>query len=377
MQVKEHKVIKRNKSFFPEAIAAPDDFVVDQGRDVDFLQIWKNDFLFLSPYCIDSQQQEVVFVRVTPEIDLLKTSPFFYQAQRLHAVMIYRLGFEQLYDLAGSLPDHSNNTGFIFSTGRCGSTLFGRLMEASPDIQCISEPDIYTQAAINYDFPFDETLSLLRACTRILVHIHCQRNPDRPFVLIKLRSQCTYIADQFHQSMPCAKRIYLYRNGLDVFNSFYVLIPGLIRKVMKVIPVDRWLFSLKPIKRKIEKMCPVLQHPSFSGIHLSVFNALALMWLSNMVCAASLEHKTPGFFNNKLRYEDLINNPVKEISAILQSMELAKAKVEKLEQELINNSQQGSRLESRGVNCLTNSDIEKFNQLIAKHPTIKTSVYRL
>ncbi len=73
----------------------------------------------------------------------LSDVPFLYQHQRRHVQWLAELPFERLdawHDDAGLTPT------FVFSIGRCGSTLLSRLLAAAGE-PAISEPDVLTNVA--------------------------------------------------------------------------------------------------------------------------------------------------------------------------------------------------------------------------------------
>ncbi len=119
------------------AIAAPDDFVVcgrhriarEQAADVAPL-----------PYCLDIPRGRALYVGGV-DIHGAQTAPFYYLHLRRSARCVVSAPWEAL-PLNGA--DRSAPI-FLFSPGRCGSTLVSRLLSAA-GAPNVSEPDYYTQA---------------------------------------------------------------------------------------------------------------------------------------------------------------------------------------------------------------------------------------
>lgn len=371
----ERTVLRLRRGLWPETMAGLGNFALDEAISIDFREIWERHLTELSPFCIDLKNNQVVFVRVAGDVDLT-ASPFYYHAQRRLAIKIYSLGFEQFYELAEELNDDAENVGFLFSTGRCGSTLLLKLLQTSPQVIAISEPDIYTQVVVS-DIQEDAATKILRSTTRVLSTIHRRRSPRASFVFIKLRSQCVYRGEVFRRADHRYQNLFLYRNAIDVVNSFYALPPGWIRAVLRRVPIDRWILSSPRAQSAISRLCPLLSDERFNDLPGSYFNICVLMWLSAMESASRLQASHEPFFQTILRYEDLAAQRQDAVAPLFQQWRVERPNAEAIEDVFAKDSQRGSRIESRGLQVLNQKDEEKLRAILAMHPQIRTPEYSL
>lgn len=370
----ERKVFRLRRGLWPAAAASLGNFVLGNGVAVDFRVIWDRHRTELSPFCLDLKRNQVVFVRLASDIDLT-SFPFYYHAQRVHATKTYSLGLEQYYGLADELDDDAENVGFLFSTGRCGSTLLARLLAASPQVVAISEPDVYTQAALS-DYPQDETAKILSATTRLLWAAH-RSSAAASFLLVKLRSQCVYRGDIFRRADPRYRNLFLYRNAIDVVNSFYALLPSWGRAVLRYVPVDDWILSTTRAQPVVSRLCPLVSDARFSELPRSSLNILTLMWLSAMEIASRLQEGDDPFFQAILRFEDLVEQRLDAIAPLFEQWRVEQPSAASLEDVFETESQSGSGIASRGLWVLTQKDEDALRSIIALHPHIRTPQYRL
>ena len=56
---------------------------------------------------------------------------------------------------------------------------------------------------------------LMRACTMLLVHTQLLRSPEDSVVVIKTRSQATFVHWLLHAALPEMKAVFLYRNAVE------------------------------------------------------------------------------------------------------------------------------------------------------------------
>ena len=75
-----------------------------------------------SLYCLDHQNKRAIFVVTSPGVNLSE-APFYYQAQYQHAQSLIAVPYETLHELVDDVPVDPERMIFIYSVGRCGSTL--------------------------------------------------------------------------------------------------------------------------------------------------------------------------------------------------------------------------------------------------------------
>ena len=93
----------------------------------------------LLPYCMDLLRARSLYVGGVDPRDA-QAAPFYYLHLRRHARIVVSVPWEQgrLYEGDRRAPI------FLFSPGRCGSTLLSRILSAA-NAPNVSEPDFYTQ----------------------------------------------------------------------------------------------------------------------------------------------------------------------------------------------------------------------------------------
>ncbi len=205
-----HDIVARKKPA-QVAFAAASDFDLRPVRCIGSLSELDNALI----YCFDAVAERALFTLCDDLPGVLK-APFLYEAQFLQAKQMVSIPFEQL---DGLFDAPAANPSFVFSIGRCGSTLLSALLGAA-GVQSVSEPDILTQLA---ELPEAARACLSPGTTEVLVRTcvgslqaHCGND-----VVIKLRSQCSRISTDIVQVCPGAKIIFMLRGRHDWARSRY------------------------------------------------------------------------------------------------------------------------------------------------------------
>lgn len=170
-----------------------------------------------SPYCIDTDRREIVFAHVASPEALLE-APFYHVAQYHRADAVLAMSFEEALGLAAAMPDPQ--TILIFSMGRCGTTLISHALNGPPNVASISEAAIYQHRpwrALSSSDPAIVT-PLLRGLTRLLLAVH--KAPGVDTLALKFVSQALFIAEQFWNSFPAGRYVFMYRDAIGWGNSF-------------------------------------------------------------------------------------------------------------------------------------------------------------
>jgi hypothetical protein len=118
------------------AIASPSDFALADVVSVG-PEVFARDALL--PYCLDIARRRSLYVSGS-DAGAAQRAPFYYLHLRQTAQGVVSVPWG-----AGGLRSGAMRAPvFVFSPGRCGSTLLSRLLNAA-DIANVSEPDFYTQ----------------------------------------------------------------------------------------------------------------------------------------------------------------------------------------------------------------------------------------
>jgi len=339
--------------------ASTRDFATLRGREVSLARLLADAPDTLSPYALDVPARRVAFVQTSPGLDLAAAHPFVYEAQRRHARQLVVASEEEVVDAARvlRLPEHRPT--FLYSTGRCGSTLLGKMVARLDGVQSISEPDVYTQATFardRSDADLERRLqALLGAVTRLWASHLLAHHPDRPRLLIKHRGFTLFLADLLAAAAPGSRALFLYRDPEAVVRSYdgaffdskawsWVRARGLDHRLLRLVrrsgalPFERFLLPLDD---------PRCADPEAQGVE----GALALLWLSLVQEAARQETAHPGLYGAPLRYEDLLADPLVFARDLAMRLEVVRdadaldpATVAAMMETLATDSQEGSTL---------------------------------
>lgn len=201
-----HILARRKKRF---SLADGADFVLDDNHSWPCQDI---DFSRFTPYAFQYDADSFLFVDTPREV---LESPFFYLGQFKLARQAVSIERSQLTDrLGGTEAARAKRPTFLFSIGRCGSTLLSRIAGAAGMFQ-ISEPDIFTGIVNRGNDPrVGEVL-----CNALLaLERYAAAGDDR--VLIKLRSQSCRSARHFVSALPDARYLFLKRDLHEWATSF-------------------------------------------------------------------------------------------------------------------------------------------------------------
>ncbi|CAH1263375.1 Hypp2684 [Branchiostoma lanceolatum] len=332
-----------------------------------------------SVYSIDWEQEVVVLIRPVDGVDL-KAHPFFREAQRRKAAEVLCIPLERLQDVASAVADEVAHVQeiFIFMTGRCGSTLVTQFVEATSVAQAVSEPDVFSvismalyrfkrssqhgQTPSRHDCSTvlsneESTIALLRNVVTLMNYSLVTSDPrHRDVIFYKFRHDVILLVDLMARAFPSAKTVFMYRNGMEVSDSFkraffqqsyvlyraYRLAVSLGLGMLLSPPPDFRCFGDDP------KFCTVRAYGSGPFY-------LATCWIGVMQCAADLQKKQPGyFFHAVIYYSALVNDKEKTFRLLMKKLGLRwspedpEEDTDKIEKALVTDSQAGTIASLKG-----------------------------
>lgn len=209
------------------------------------------------PYCFDIPARQTIYLGgLRP--DAVRAAPFYY----LYARRTARTAFFQPWHNA---PSDAAPL-FLFSAGRCGSTLLCKMLNAA-GLAAVSEPDFYTQftASLLFDANPNGFYTAVGPTLRRMTAELCDGLTKGGKLVIKLRADVCMAARPLLQLFPDThKTLFLYRD-----------FPGWARSTLRSFPC-------KPTD-------------------------LIAQYLRGLHCLAVLQKHSDCHL---LRYEDLIANPV-------------------------------------------------------------------
>lgn len=167
-------------------------------------------------YCYDFSNQTALFLDREPDVDL-SAAPFVYDRQFRSARNALVVPFADLPALTEAAVKPAK-TLLIFSTGRCGSTLFSRVLQTIPGVWSLSEPDAFTNlAAQRHTLPKELTETLLHAA---LAFSYRPASPQSIFA-VKFRSEVSFHMQAHLETFPNAVACFLHRDLEGFANSSY------------------------------------------------------------------------------------------------------------------------------------------------------------
>jgi hypothetical protein len=253
----------------------------------------------LSVYCADPERRALLLVRTPPRVDLGQV-PFVYTAQYEHATEVVSVPYDTAFELAERAGFDASKLVLVYSVGRCGSTFVSAALRTVEGAVSFSEPDAYFGLE---RLKGDADLGrLVHACTVLL----CAPRPASLWAL-KLRSNGIELAPWFRAVLPEAKRVFLYRDGVDWARSaaraFRFFEPEIERN---------WT----PSDDAFPRTATLADRNGPEPFHRPV-DLLAWLWASPMLRA--LDPATGGF-DVVLRYEELRADPARALSTLLRTL---------------------------------------------------------
>lgn len=142
------------------------------------------------PYCVDMAGRKTLYV-VGLQPEAVRAAPFYYLHARRHASAV----LVRDWWLDSDALAHPTPPVFLFSTGRCGSTLVTRMLNAA-GTPAVSEPDFYTQFTAGLLFAEDRSrfMNDIAATLRRMTADLCRSLGGDAPLIIKLRSDVSAAA---------------------------------------------------------------------------------------------------------------------------------------------------------------------------------------
>ena len=344
-------------------LAGLDHFRLRRTEEISAETLLKNPQITL--YAFDDEGRNAVFVETPPGVDLT-AAPFYYLAQKEHAGRVYTLPYKTFNDLARTLPDPEHLI-LLYSVGRCGSTLLCKALDGLGGIVTLSEPDIYTHIA-GMRPPDGSRDAELTELTGGAARFSCRNTTtgQNPVHILKFRSQCTEMADLFHEACPNAYSLFLAREFTGWMRSM--------GRLSKIYDPDR-----EASYQRNKPNLTMFGYPR--DRYLSLLRAdpvppatrledLALHWTS--VIKRFLDLHERGTVPNSLTYDDLVANSDSALLAVAEACRLPVAQLERALETFKRDSQAGTHLSGRtlreqGLHELGDDDIRQAEALARRY----------
>jgi hypothetical protein len=314
-----------------------------------------------TPYCLDDENQRVLFVYTPARLDLSQAA-FVYSAQFEQAQRALVVPYTALNAVTATLKAPDTMI-FVYSIGRCGSTLMSRILNQINGMYSLSEPDIFT--GLSYLRKTDpsrdrELTQILHACSLLLSQ---RSNGIRPsMVALKFRSHGIGLADLLYKAFPNGHNIFMYRQAQSWAQSVFRFLQRL-NFANDLSPTEAVSLWHRLTGEEADYVEPYID---LQAETVSFSDLLAPAWTSYFDrYMLQVERGVPFY---PLRYEDLNDHRGSPLQAMFDYCDLPSAAVEQAMQGFETDSQAGTDI-ARDIRAdnLTPEQIERFLEVLSRH----------
>ena len=290
----------------------------------------------LEPYhvAIENQPDHTVLLRSEEDIYNVEKYPFFYNAiykESRQKIIVPTVPFVELIE---SQPWPDVHLIFLWSTGRCGSTLLANLFTSFDNFCTISEPDDIFNTFVNNRIPENSVMyekCLVNSLKYHLIQVK-KRYPKTKYVTIKPRSMCFwYISKTPHQIKDKVTHIFMYRDVTPTIKSFQKAFgnynPPMNSLVSRVFGIEEMVEQMiGPLEMALESI-PELKETVTEAktLRKTSVNLMVRMVFGGLPYLLLLYHRLieTGYYQDRLfavKYERLIADPVGQFEKIAKRM---------------------------------------------------------
>lgn len=342
----------------------PEHFVLDEGIAADPQMVVENRNWSL--FTFDQAKERALFVEL-PEGTDLSQAAFAYLDQRKLAQRVLSVPFSELDGLAAQIPEAKTNV-FVFSIGRCGSTLVGNILNQLDEVYCLSEPDAYSRlimesfdASIRVNYTPEQVINLIRVTTRLLF-----RPPaGATTYAVKFRSQNLFQADLFQAAFPDAKFIFLYRDAISWTNSVFQMTQKFGQSTVLTDDLRTQIWSILSAASDAAYLKPYVD---VTAENIPSEQTILPAWPFSMEeYSQQLARGIPYY---SLRYNELNSDRVASLSALLEHCGLPTAEVATALEAFERDSQEGTHIaKSIEVERLNEKQKSTLREILSRHPS--------
>jgi hypothetical protein len=336
----------------PFAIVSVEDFLVHAGQQLAPRIILEQPNISL--YCLDHAGQRAIFVETSPDVDLLR-APFYFIAQYEAARRLIAVPYDTLHALTRDVEIDPQRIVLLYSTGRCGSTLFSHVLNLNSALVSFSEPDVFSQLVMLRtagQSSAEEITSLL--CDSLMIMSASARQQGFQSYAFKFRSYVLSVSDLLYQAMPQAKMLFLYRNALTWARSFSGAFGSADNQLEEGL-----------VKHGFRYMIPSVNTFLQTHAHISWLEYLACMWVSTMQDSRWLQQQWAALAC--ARFEDLKATPRAVIESLLTHCGLPLPDPDQLAEVLAKDSQAGTigaEYREKPVRPLSDTELAELDHII-------------
>ncbi len=314
-------------------------------------------------YGLDFTNSRAVFVETSPDIDLSQ-APFYFVTQYEKAERVLTISFDTLLQLARLVTVDDSRLVFIYSVGRCGSTLASQIFAQIPGVINISEPGALTLLVVARNskaYNEEYLVALLKAAICLL----CKTAAETAWV-IKGRSFDIELGDWLHKLYPQAKNLFLYRHAETWLQS------GLRAYTHSIERTDEEHRAREKQRREyLGSLVPAIAQYD-PNKPLSHTGLLALMWLSAM--ERYVQYSRMGIEMLAIRYSSWRSAPHETAEAMLDYCRSRPTDITAIYETLDRDSQAGTGLSKEALErrkrIITEHDLAELNWHLQNHTFI-------
>lgn len=321
------------------------------------------------PYTIDVENQALVFLDMPADIDLSQET-FIYPRQFEEATRLLLVPFSDLMALSKQVRIPENIT-FIFSIGRCGSTLLHQIFNQIEGVSSYSEPDPTTTLSLHWQ---EQAMSeapigdIVEATTKLQIHALTKSSNH---VVLKFRGQVSVLMPYYFKRFPNANHIFMYRNPLNWARSMFRFLRVFFQDDNVAMEVLNFITRIFPSEIKSQ----ISNYVDVSKEHIHIAELIALM----LVFQLEDYHQnidTQHLF--ALHYEDMLDEPEAVLGTLLDYCGIPQSELSNAMKSFEHDSQEGTEIARDSLSQELDSEGEQlFLDVMSKSSRIKDIDFRL
>ena len=366
MVARSHQIVSRTRNS-PLDFSLIEQFELDAGEDVS-AQIIIDERIW-HPYTIDVENGALVFLDMPPDIDLSQEA-FVFPRQFEEASRALLVPYRELMALSAQVTLPENIT-FIFSIGRCGSTLLHQIFNQIEGVNSYSEPDTSTILSLFWQekaMPDSLVADIVEATTKLQIHALTK---DSNQVVFKFRSQVNALMPFYLERFPQAKTIFMYRNPLTWARSMFRFLMTFFDD--DTMTMDEINLRTRAYPAEIQAQIANYLDMSKKRFYRIEQIALILIFQLEIYLQYAGTHKLFA-----LHYEDMLADPQTVMRSLLNFCDIPQSELAKALQGFERDSQAGTEIAQNFESQELDTEGERlFLDVLNKHPQLGDKDFRL
>jgi hypothetical protein len=259
---------------------------------------------------------------------------------------------------------------FVFSIGRCGSTLVSHVLNTSTRVWGLSEPIAFPRLIMtNYNSdvrltaPRRRMVDLIRACT--ILQYRPPAGSGAEVFALKFHSQCFFHADLYFEAFPEAAFVFLYRDAISWTKSWYQMAQkyGYTAQLTGARRLELWNCITAA-----DDPAHLRPYVDIDARQVAMEDGLALGWARNMEAYGHFLEAGVPFL--ALRYNELNRDRAASLKQLFTHCRLPAEEVAAGLVAFDKDSQAGDIVSADVVaEAMTDAQVERLRGVLARRPT--------